>query len=162
MWCSDNWSEYQLLDANDGERLEFFRSLYESSDTFGTISDILSYVGQQLNVSRVYIFENNDDNTTCSNTFEWCNEGISPEKDSLQNVSYIEDIPGWPEVYNERGIFYCTDISSLAPQFRSILEPQGIKSMLQCSIRDNGVFRGYVGFDGYSKFLSAPRRGFSR
>ncbi|MBR6521855.1 MAG: diguanylate cyclase [Oscillospiraceae bacterium] len=124
-----------------------FRSLYESSDTFGTISDILSYVGQQLNVSRVYIFENNDDNTTCSNTFEWCNEGISPEKDSLQNVSYIEDIPGWPEVYNERGIFYCTDISSLAPQFRSILEPQGIKSMLQCSIRDNGVFRGYVGFD---------------
>lgn len=22
MWCSDNWSEYQLLDANDGERLE--------------------------------------------------------------------------------------------------------------------------------------------
>ncbi len=124
-----------------------FRRLYESSDTIGSIDDILSYVGQQLNVSRVYIFENNDDNTTCSNTFEWCNDGISPEKDSLQNISYITDIPGWPEVYDERGIFYCTDVSSLAPQFRDILEPQGIKSMLQCSIRDNGAFRGYVGFD---------------
>ena len=124
-----------------------FRRLYESSDLMSSVDSILSYVGQQLNVSRVYIFENNDDNTACSNTFEWCNEGISPEKDFLQNVSYITDIPGWPEVYDERGVFYCTDISSLAPQFRNILEPQGIKSMLQCAIRDNGVFRGYVGFD---------------
>ena len=36
---------------------------------------------------------------------------------------------------------------TLEPHFRAILEPQGIKSMLQCSIMDNGVFRGYVGFD---------------
>ena len=118
-----------------------FRRLYESNDTIASIDDIISYVGQQLNVIRVYIFENNDDNTACSNTFEWCNEGISPQIDFLQNVSYIDDIPGCPEVYDERGVFYCTDISALAPQFRDILEPQGIKSMLQCSIRDNGVFR---------------------
>lgn len=124
-----------------------FRRLYESRDIISTFDEILSYVGQQLNVSRVYIFENNDDNTACSNTFEWCNEGITPEIDNLQNVSYITDIPGWPQVYNEKGIFYCTDITALAPQFRAILEPQGIKSMLQCSILDNGVFRGYVGFD---------------
>lgn len=124
-----------------------FRQLYESRDVFHTFNDILSYVGEQLNVSRVYIFENNDDNTTCSNTFEWCNDGITPEIDNLQNVSYIDDIAGWPQVYNEHGVFYCTDISKLEPQFRAILEPQGIKSMLQCSILDNGVFRGYVGFD---------------
>lgn len=124
-----------------------FRRLYESRDIIRTFDEILSYVGHQLNVSRVYIFENNDDNTTCSNTFEWCNNGITPEIENLQNVSYIDDIAGWPEVYNEHGVFYCTDITKLAPQFRAILEPQGIKSMLQCSIRDNGVFRGYVGFD---------------
>lgn len=28
-----------------------------------------------------------------------------------------------------------------------ILAPQGIKSMLQCAIRENGAFRGYIGFD---------------
>ncbi len=124
-----------------------FRRLYESSDIIQTFNEILAYVGEQLNVSRVYIFENNDDNTTCNNTFEWCNEGVSPEIDNLQDVSYITDVPGWPDVFNEHGVFYCTDISSLAPHFRAILEPQGIKSMLQCSIMDNGVFRGYVGFD---------------
>ena len=124
-----------------------FRRLYESRDLFATIDGLLGYVGEQLNVDRVYIFENNADNTTCSNTFEWCNVGITPEKENLQDVSYVEDIAGWDGVYDENGIFYCTDITTLAPHFRAILEPQGIKSMLQCAIYDNGVFRGYVGFD---------------
>ena len=84
---------------------------------------------------------------TTPNGVSLANVGITPEKENLQDVSYVEDIAGWDGVYDENGIFYCTDITQLAPQFRAILEPQGIKSMLQCSIRDNGVFRGYVGFD---------------
>lgn len=124
-----------------------FRRLYESEDLFHTIDELLQYVGEQLNVDRVYIFENNADNTACSNTFEWCNAGIPPEKDNLQDVSYIDDIAGWDGVYDENGVFYCTDIATLEPHFRAILEPQGIKSMLQCAIYENGVFRGYVGFD---------------
>lgn len=124
-----------------------FSSLYESRNLEATINELLAFIGNQFNVSRVYIFENNDDNTTCSNTFEWCNEGISPEKDHLQNVSYITDIPGWPDVYDERGVLYCTDVKDLPENARQILEPQGIKSMLQCAILDKGVFRGYVGFD---------------
>lgn len=124
-----------------------FRRLYESSDLDDTINELLTYIGEQWGVSRVYIFENNHDNTACSNTFEWCNQGVSPEKENLQNVSYIHDIQGWPEVFNEHGVFYCTDIRKLEPRFRAILEPQGIKSMLQCAIMDGGVFRGYVGFD---------------
>lgn len=124
-----------------------FQRLYESRDILSTIDELLRYVGQQLNVDRVYIFENNADNTACSNTFEWCGEGIPSEKENLQNVSYIDDIAGWPDVFDEKGIFYCTDITTLAPQFRAVLEPQGIKSMLQCAIYDDGVFRGYVGFD---------------
>lgn len=133
--------------ANDSFSRFVFRRLYESRDFERTINEIISYIGEQFNVSRVYIFENNEDNTTCSNTFEWCNEGIPPEKENLQNVSYIDDISGWPDVFDERGIFYCTDVTALEPHFRAILEPQGIKSMLQCAIMDSGVFRGYVGFD---------------
>ena len=133
--------------TNDSFERFVFRSLYESRDLDATINELLLFVGSHFNVSRAYIFENNDDNTACSNTFEWCNEGIVPEKENLQNVSYIDDIPGWPDVYNERGIFYCTDITQLAPQFRAILEPQGIKSMVHYAIMDQGIFRGYIGFD---------------
>lgn len=124
-----------------------FRSLYESNDIEATVDELLSQIGKQFNVSRAYIFENNEDNTVCSNTFEWCNEGIRPEKDNLQNISYITDIPGWPEVYDAHGLLYCTDVTELSPPVRAILEPQGIKSMLHCAILDNGVFRGYIGFD---------------
>ncbi len=133
--------------TNDSFERFVFRCLYESQDLDKTINELLAFVGTNFNVSRAYIFENNEENTTCSNTFEWCNEGIEPQMEELQGVSYIDDIPGWPQVYNEKGILYCTDITQLAPQFRAILEPQGIKSMLQCAIIDQGVFRGYVGFD---------------
>lgn len=124
-----------------------FRQLYESRDIDATINDLLAFIGTQFNVSRVYIFENNQDNTACSNTFEWCNEGITPEKDNLQDLSYLTDLAGWPDVYGESGVLYCADINELEPRFRDIVQPQGIKSMLHCAIMDRGVFRGYVGFD---------------
>ncbi len=124
-----------------------FRVLYESNDIMTTVDELLSQIGKQFNVSRAYIFENNEDNTACSNTFEWCNEGIRPEKDNLQNISYITDIPDWPQLYDTHGLLYCTDVTELPPSVRAIVEPQGIKSMLHCAILDNGVFRGYIGFD---------------
>ena len=69
---------------NDDTLVRFiFQSLYESRDLDATIGDMLSLVGNFFDVSRVYIFENNEDNTHCSNTFEWCNTGIWPEKDNL-------------------------------------------------------------------------------
>ncbi|MBQ3140777.1 MAG: diguanylate cyclase, partial [Clostridia bacterium] len=133
--------------ADNSLAISAFNQLYESHDAAATISKILAQVGTQLNVSRVYIFENNDENTTCSNTFEWCNTDIVPQKENLQDVSYITDIPGWPDAFDESGLFYCTDVALVDEPYRSILEPQGIKSMLSCAIMDNDVFRGYVGFD---------------
>jgi len=124
-----------------------FEMLYESSNIEDTISTLLSIVGKQASVSRVYIFENNADNTACSNTFEWCNEGISAQKDELQNLSYANDIPGYMEAFNEKGVFYCSDVGQLAEHLQVILEPQGVKSLLQCSIRDSGQIKGFVGFD---------------
>jgi len=150
----DNSTHTTVIDSDDPltvttESFErfVFHSLYESRNIEATINNLISFVGSNLNVSRVYIFENNDDNTECSNTFEWCNEGIVPQKENLQNISYITDIPGWPDVYSESNVFYCTDITKLDPQYREILEPQGIKSMLHYAITDQGVFRGYIGFD---------------
>ena len=68
-----------------------------------------------------------------------------PEIDRLQNISYETDIPGWESNYDENGVLFCTDISQMQPEYRAILEPQGVKSMLHCAIRENGVFRGYIG-----------------
>ena len=124
-----------------------FQRLYSSADVEASIRDILDLVGRQMNVSRVYIFENSADNKYCSNTYEWCNEGIPSEKENLQNVSYETDIPNYQDNFNEHGIFYCPDVTLLPKHLYDIVAPQGIKSMLHCAFRDNGVFSGYIGFD---------------
>ena len=124
-----------------------FQRLYSSKDVEKSVNDILALIGQKMNVSRVYVFENSDDNKYCSNTYEWCNAGIQPEIQNLQNISYETDIPGYSDNFNEQGIFYCPDIAVLPKATYDIVAPQGIKSMLHCAIREGGVFRGYIGFD---------------
>lgn len=124
-----------------------FQQLYSSGDIEQTINTMLNLVGQQMNVSRMYIFENNTQNTHCSNTFEWCNTGISKEINHLQNLSYSLDLPEYRNNFNDQGIFYCADITTLPKQQYDIFASQGVKSMLQCAIFDRGVFRGFVGFD---------------
>lgn len=124
-----------------------FQRLYGSKDVKKSVNDILELAGRKMNVSRVYVFENSDDNRFCNNTFEWCNEGIQPEIQNLQGISYEDDIAGYVDMYNEQGIFYCPDINELPENIYNIVAPQGIKSLLHCAIRDGGVFRGYIGFD---------------
>lgn len=132
-----------------GQLAEYvFRMLYQSENIQLAIASILEIVGLQFDVSRVYIFENSEDGRYCSNTYEWCNKNIEPQIDKLTNVSYERDLGNhYLDQFNEEGIFYCSDISFLPKKIRMILEKQGIKSLLQCAIMDNGYFKGYVGFD---------------
>ncbi|MFL8673955.1 diguanylate cyclase domain-containing protein [Clostridioides sp. GD02404] len=123
-----------------------FDILYESNDIEMAVNLILDIVGRHFNVSRVYIFENSDDNLACKNTFEWCNEGISSEIDNLKNI-YYDDLGNYLLNFNADGLFYCNDIDSLGSDEKKILKPQDIRSILQCKILEGDEFRGFVGFD---------------
>ena len=127
---------------------EILSCLYSSPSIEKAVDRVLSITGGYFDVSRVYVFENSEDDQCCSNTFEWCNEGISPEKDNLQNIHYFNDLGGkYQQNFNEEGIFFCPDIRRLPPEQYEILEPQGVKAMLQSAIMDRGSFKGYIGFD---------------
>lgn len=141
---------YEETESNMELRLfEYvFRILYKSSNLDTAVNAILEVVGRQFDVSRVYIFEDEEDPDYCTNTYEWCNEGVRPEIGNLQHVLYANDLEGgYQSNFNESGVFYCRDIDVLTPQQREILDPQGIKSMLQCAIYDKGQYKGFVGFD---------------
>jgi hypothetical protein len=133
--------------ANDNIVRYAFRKLYSSQDMEKSINELLGFIGEKIHVSRVYVFENNEDNRFCSNTYEWCSQGILPQIQNLQNLSYETDIPGYADNFNEQGIFYCPDVALLPRHIYDIAAPQGIQAMLHCAIRENGVFRGYIGFD---------------
>ena len=49
--------------------------------------------------------------------------------------------------FDENGLFYCPDIAQLPKEQKEALELRGIKSVLQCAIRDGGECKGFVGFD---------------
>ena len=124
-----------------------FRTLYEAKDTKEALDRLLEIIGRSFDVSRAYIFESSADGTTCSNTFEWCGDGVTAQIDVLQNIAYVDELGDYQKNFNEHGIFYCHDIESLHPDVSAILRPQGIHSMLQCAMLDEGAFAGYVGFD---------------
>lgn len=123
-----------------------FHTLYNSKNLEKDILLILEIIGRRFDVSRAYIFEDSDDDSSSANTFEWCNEGIVPQQQELQNVSY-GDLGNYRGNFNDDGVFYCKDVSQLSDAQRQLLEGQGIKSVLQCLIRDEGVVRGFIGFD---------------
>lgn len=124
-----------------------FNMLYHSIQPETAVRQLLEIVGRTNNVSRVYIFESSDDGQRCSNTFEWCNTDIVPAIDSLQNLDYDNDLNHYQEQFDENGVFYCHDTASLVDPVRSILDQQGVTSTLQCAIKDEGTFCGFVGFD---------------
>ena len=130
------------------ELLRFtLRCLCGSEDPERAVLQVLEAVGRETHVSRAYIFENSADNTHCSNTFEWCREGVPPEKENLQDVDLTGDFSDWFDRFDERGVFYCPDVGTLPPALRDFLTRQDIRSTLQCSIREDGVDRGFLGFD---------------
>ena len=124
-----------------------FKVLYEAVDTETAVNLMMEIIGKYFDVSRAYIFENSDDNTYCTNTFEWCNDGIPPEIQNLQHVSFAGDIDSYYKNFDEDDIFCCKNVEELSEEQAALLQMQGIKSVLQCAIRDNGKIKGMVGFD---------------
>lgn len=92
-----------------------FRLLYRTADVETAVEHILEVVGRTYDVSRVYIFENSPDDRACSNTFEWCGEGVPPQKSRLQNLPYWDDLPDYPAHFDENGVFCCPGHGGASP-----------------------------------------------
>lgn len=139
-------SEKKYVESSDNLTRYIFRVLYQTDDIDQTINMILEVVGKQFNVSRAYIFENSEDGRHTSNTYEWCNEGILPQIDYLQNADYA-NYGDYEKLFEDDSVFYCRDIHALSPELEELFSSQDIHSTLQCAYREDEVFRGFVGFD---------------
>ena len=49
-----------------------FNILSKSKQMDKAVESVLELLGERLQVSRAYVFENSEDGTCYSNTFEWC------------------------------------------------------------------------------------------
>lgn len=140
-----NTIEVLQMDNLSNLRQKVLDLIYEEPDLNKGVDDVIAFVGKSFGISRVYIFENNDENTHSSNTFEWCAPGIEPQMNELQDMSFIEY--DYQSMFDENGLFFSSDICALPPAVKELFENQGIKATLQYGIYDKGIFRGIVGFD---------------
>ncbi|WP_421919802.1 ATP-binding protein [Marinifilum sp.] len=158
-----NFNEIIVVAHNITERrrneLEIERNLRqqeiltEISVNYNSIADFESntnktvkIIGEHTNVSRVYIFEDDPDNATTNNTYEWCNEGIVPNISDLQGISY-QSIPSWRRILKKEGIIYSEKIRELPADIRELLELQGIKSIVVLPLIQAGKMFGFIGFN---------------
>ncbi len=126
----------------------------DPKDVKNTINKSLEKMGLFVAADRSYIFDYDFDSATTSNTYEWCNEGVEPEINNLQKVP-MEYFPQWVEQHQKGEAFYIPDVPALNDDdeggLKSILEPQGIKSLIAIPMLDGKELTGFVGFDSVKK-----------
>lgn len=107
----------------------------------------LQWMGADAEVNRIYIFEDNIDGLSTSNTFEWCNSGIEPQIQELQGADYAM-IPNWNRLLDRDGRIFSTNIHLELPEdLLAVLVPQGIKSILIIPLHRAGRRFGFIRFD---------------
>lgn len=120
-----------------------FNMVCSTENADEAIDKILTFIGNYVNVSRAYIFEEISSVYT-RNTYEWCNEGVEP---AIQDLQYLRKEDYNYEVIVNSGTYITDDIRDLPPNDREILEAQGIKSLAILPLFYGDKAIGYVGFD---------------
>lgn len=118
----------------------------DSSDM--AVDKLLALAGEQNAIDRVYIFAYDFISHTMSNTHEWCANGVTPEKDKLQDIP-MDLFTSWVKTHEKGEILTVPDVSKLDQQdvLRQMLEPQGIKTLITVPMVLEGECLGFVGFD---------------
>ena len=118
-------------------------------DLDSQFDDSLAEVGASVGADRAYVFQFRESGALMDNTHEWCAEGVTPQITELQGLP--SEALGWfVEKVRQDEAFQISDVSALpaeAESERSILEAQGIRSLLIMPMGADGHPAGFVGFD---------------
>jgi len=106
----------------------------------------LEIVGEYLQVSRAYIFINEDDGKSFSNRYEWCNEGIDSEFENNIKIPY-SSLSSVLKLFEEKGRIKAEDISELPKDLAMTLKARGIISVAAYPIEVDNKLYGFVSFD---------------
>ena len=145
----DNYRDLELV-VNNGIRVAF-----QATSPDEEIDIILEYMGKALNADRVYIVEK-DEKDFDNNTYEWCADGVEPEKDSLQNL--VPDIcRGWYDMFGKDKDIVIADIDKLKVEeadVYDILSRQNIKALVAVPLYTDGKISGFYGVDNpHQKYM---------
>lgn len=118
----------------------------------GAVNKSLRELGKFVGADRAYVFSYDWVNGICTNTHEWCEEGVSPQIDELQAVP-IDTIRIWSGTHKEGKSMNIPDVYELPEghEVRIPLEQQEILSLLAIPMMNGDECIGFVGFDSVKK-----------
>ena len=111
------------------------------------INNLLEKIGHFTKADRAYIVDEKDG--CYYNTYEWCNEGIEPQINQLQNLR-AEDMPDWiPKLSSGESIFIedLENVKETMPVEYEILKPQNIHTLIVFPIILSNTLKGFIGVD---------------
>ena len=111
------------------------------------INNLLEKIGHFTKADRAYIVDEKDG--CYYNTYEWCNEGIEPQINQLQNLR-AEDMPYWiPKLSSGESIFIedLENVQETMPVEYEILKPQNIHTLIVFPIILSNTLKGFIGVD---------------
>lgn len=119
------------------------------TDFEDSINKTLAEIGKLSGASRSYIFVIKYNKNIAYNTHEWCDEGVEPQIENLQNIP-LDDIKWFlKKIKKEKGV-NIEDLSELPPEavkIKIILQKQDIKSLLNYPLYIRDELIGFIGFD---------------
>ncbi|MGQ1788528.1 PAS domain-containing sensor histidine kinase [Saccharicrinis sp. GN24d3] len=130
---------------------QFVRGSYLETDEL--INSALDKVGLFTQVDRIHVCRYENNGTVVSNTHEWCNEGIEPQINHLQQLPAVLFQWGMDKLYRYELINY-EDIAYLpreAAAERNILQKFGIASILAIPLIYEKQFNGFVAFSSVKR-----------
>lgn len=110
---------------------------------------MLDLISQAVHADRIYIMEYLND--AMSNTFEWCRDGVTHEKENLQDLDVSVFLP-WEKMVENDSAAVIPDVRAWKPDagtMYGLLEEQNIQSLLAIPIYYNGSLLGYLCADNY-------------
>lgn len=141
----EQWNGMMNLEAKINEGL----SVALQQDTPSqTLEVLLEYLGKALNGERTYIFERNEYGCD-DNTYEWVANGITAEKDNLQNLP-AKICANWYRnfrVGKHIVIKELEDIRISDPLQYENLKRQNIRSLIVVPLYNEGEIIGFYGID---------------
>lgn len=111
------------------------------------INNLLEKIGHFTKADRAYIVDEKDG--CYYNTYEWCNEGIEPQINQLQNLR-AEDMPYWiPKLSSGESIFIedLENVKETMPVEYEILKPQNIHTLIVFPTILSNTLKGFIGVD---------------
>ena len=128
---------------NEGLRVALLEETPDQS-----LEVLLKHLGKALNGERTYIFERNE--AGCDdNTYEWVADGVTPEKDNLQNVP-PEVCASWYRNFSigrHIVIGNVEDIRETDPLQYENLKQQSIHSLVVVPLYNGKKIIGFYGVD---------------